>query len=268
MPSVRVYQKKQIRLDRLNFRQTQMFKIGNVGVATVKNRLAAAQGPDDGLAKPLTKVHITKHGVQALEWDGDARQYVEKEIASSLEVLRCSCHIDTGVTLADVFRIVEQDPDLARFLDAWAWCDLDAFHQETRKPGTRASDLHYIEIAKYFEWDETEARETIHVSGVGDPGVHGDTHYGIDFTPVNELAHLPVLLNPRMEIHRDHKKVGDAPCYFSLLEVLGEIYWEISFYGSPATRDMKRAELDESVREIEEGRAESTPMESLEDLLN
>ena len=55
MPSVRVYQKKQIRLDRLNFRQTQMFKIGNVGVAAVKNRLAAAEGPTDSSAKPLTK---------------------------------------------------------------------------------------------------------------------------------------------------------------------------------------------------------------------
>ncbi|MEX2264640.1 MAG: hypothetical protein WD696_21980 [Bryobacteraceae bacterium] len=55
MPSVRVYQKKQIRLDRLSFRQTQMFKVGNVGVAAVKNRLAAAQGPTDSTAKPLTK---------------------------------------------------------------------------------------------------------------------------------------------------------------------------------------------------------------------
>jgi len=55
MPSVRIYQKKQIRLDRLNFRQTQMFTIGNVGVAAVKNRLAAAQGPNDGAAKPLTR---------------------------------------------------------------------------------------------------------------------------------------------------------------------------------------------------------------------
>jgi hypothetical protein len=55
MPSVRIFQKKQIRLDRLNFRQDQMFKIGNVGVAAVKNRLAAAQGPTDGAAKPLTK---------------------------------------------------------------------------------------------------------------------------------------------------------------------------------------------------------------------
>ena len=55
MPSVRIYQKKQIRLDRLSFPQAQMFKVGNVGVAAVKNRLAAAQGPTDSSAKPLTK---------------------------------------------------------------------------------------------------------------------------------------------------------------------------------------------------------------------
>ncbi len=55
MPSVRVYQKKEIRLDRLSFRQNQMFKIGTVGVAAVKNRLAASQGPNDGAAKPLSK---------------------------------------------------------------------------------------------------------------------------------------------------------------------------------------------------------------------
>jgi hypothetical protein len=55
MPSVRVYQKKQIRLDLLNFRQHQMFQIGTVGVAAVKNRVTAAQGPTDTPAKPLTK---------------------------------------------------------------------------------------------------------------------------------------------------------------------------------------------------------------------
>ena len=55
MASVRIYQKKQIRLDRLNFRQAQLFKIGNVGVAAVKNRVTAALGPADTSAKPLTK---------------------------------------------------------------------------------------------------------------------------------------------------------------------------------------------------------------------
>ena len=55
MASVRVYVKKQVRLERLNFSQRQMFKVGSVGVAAVKNRLAAAQGPTDAPAKPLTK---------------------------------------------------------------------------------------------------------------------------------------------------------------------------------------------------------------------
>ncbi len=55
MPSVRIWEKKQIRLDRLNFRQHQMFKVGNVGVAAVKNRVGAAVGPNDSPAKPLTK---------------------------------------------------------------------------------------------------------------------------------------------------------------------------------------------------------------------
>ena len=77
MASVRIYQKKQIRLDRLTFRQAQMFKIGNVGVAAVKNRLAAAQGPSDSSAKPLTKryaIQKTKLGMgnrRNLSFTGD-----------------------------------------------------------------------------------------------------------------------------------------------------------------------------------------------------
>ena len=55
MASVRVYYKKQIRIDRMNFRQQSMLKIGTVGVATVKNRLAASQDSNDAPSKPLTK---------------------------------------------------------------------------------------------------------------------------------------------------------------------------------------------------------------------
>ena len=55
MATIRIWQKKQIRLDRLNFKQHQVFKIGNVGVAAVKNRVGAALGPSDAPAKPLTK---------------------------------------------------------------------------------------------------------------------------------------------------------------------------------------------------------------------
>jgi hypothetical protein len=65
MGSVRVYQKKQLRLDLLNFKQRQMYELGSVGVSTVKERLAASQGPEDSPAKPLRKGYAiwkTKQG--------------------------------------------------------------------------------------------------------------------------------------------------------------------------------------------------------------
>jgi len=53
--SVRIHVKKQIQLGRLSFSQQQMVKLGTVGVAAVKNRLATATGPEDAPAKPLSK---------------------------------------------------------------------------------------------------------------------------------------------------------------------------------------------------------------------
>jgi hypothetical protein len=55
VPSVRIWFRKQLRVDRLNFRQFQMLKLGTVGLAAVRNRLAAGLGPTDAPAKPLTK---------------------------------------------------------------------------------------------------------------------------------------------------------------------------------------------------------------------
>jgi len=55
VPSVRIWFRRQLRVDHLNFRQLEMLKLGTVGLAAVKNRLAAGLGPTDGPAKPLTK---------------------------------------------------------------------------------------------------------------------------------------------------------------------------------------------------------------------
>ena len=55
MKSIRIYVKKKIELSRLNVRQKEMFKLGTVAVAAVKDRLAHARNSHDGAAKPLTK---------------------------------------------------------------------------------------------------------------------------------------------------------------------------------------------------------------------
>ena len=73
------------------------------------------------------KVHVTKIGIQALQWDSGVRQYVEQTMRTAVDVLRCACHIDPGVTLGDIFRAVEADLGLVRFLGRclstnWSTC--------------------------------------------------------------------------------------------------------------------------------------------------
>lgn len=214
------------------------------------------------------KVHLTKVGIQALSWDADVRRYVEKKVRTGVQLLRCACHVEDGVTLSDIFRAVEQDPELVRFLAQWSRCDVEAFHAEAPKPAPETSDLLYIEIAKYFEWDEYESHLIVDVSGIAEADESGYAPYGLDFTPVNQLIHLPVRPKAEMQIHNDHRSLGKAPCTFTLLDVLGEIYWEIGFYGSPEERNRERAELHGRVREIEEGKATLIPWNPSEGLVN
>lgn len=62
MATVRIYFKKQVRLDRLTFKQQQMFKITNAVLASVKNRVTSARGPSDGPAKPLSTYYAIRKG--------------------------------------------------------------------------------------------------------------------------------------------------------------------------------------------------------------
>lgn len=66
MAFISLYVKKSLRLDRLNFKQAQMQKIGQAAVDSLKQRLAAAYGPTDAPAKPLKRgyaIYKTKKGL-------------------------------------------------------------------------------------------------------------------------------------------------------------------------------------------------------------
>lgn len=52
--SIRIWAKKQLRLEMLTFRQREMVEVGAAGLLSVFKRLSAAQGPNDSAAKPLT----------------------------------------------------------------------------------------------------------------------------------------------------------------------------------------------------------------------
>ena len=98
------------------------------------------------------KVHLTKHGIQALGWGGEVGQYAERKIPTALEVLRCACHIDADVTLGHrpcgrARSGTRPIPSGVRLVP----CRRAPFGGN--HPISRQFDLVYLEIARSFEWD-------------------------------------------------------------------------------------------------------------------
>jgi hypothetical protein len=220
----------------------------------------------------VSQVRIAKDGLKSFEWDGEIRQYVEESLASFVCRLRCHCSIETGVTLGDIFAIVQRDRALAALIGDYSWCDTSAFHAEALKPCGKPSDLTRLELSKYIEIDEDDAGEHLNFGGIGPPDEHlkkqgitdPEIHWGISLSPVNELASLPVVLNSTGSTMREHQEIAKVQVSFTLLEVLSEIYFEISFHGGPESRDALGEELKQSIAEIEAGTGK---LSSLEDLL-
>ena len=59
--TVQVYVKRQIRLDLLNFKQRQMYDLGNKALESIKTRVARAYGPNDAAAPPLKNSYYLKY---------------------------------------------------------------------------------------------------------------------------------------------------------------------------------------------------------------
>lgn len=203
--------------------------------------------------------------------------------------LNCECDIEKGVTLGDIFNIVSRDEMLMAFMSCYSWCNVRAYHEEALKP-LEKSNLTFLEVDKqivvYLDKDKSP-RSFEGFLNEANFGAYGPPEekkeggpdlipWGIDFTPLNKLVTLPVKLRNLVEFREEywsHKyrkpgeplynSLGQIEVTYTLLEILDAIYWEISFHGNPENRNERKAELDERVKEIEEGNVEGTSAEDV-----
>jgi hypothetical protein len=190
-------------------------------------------------------VRITKAGLQSFAWTEEIDDRAAVHIETFVSECRLPCTIDPDVTLLDIFHAVERDASLKSLLSMYSLCDIDAFHCEAEQPlaeNEEVPDFDCIRIAKSFKFgaDGADADVTVFARRPLD-----ETNYGIYVTPVNQFASLPVRLKPEAEIFNDGQLIGTVPYCFTLLEILGEIYFELSTFGRcPADRDARWAEIN------------------------
>lgn len=208
---------------------------------------------------------ITKEGFKYEVWNSISKAWEEEKPNTYLYCLKQNVTIENGVTLGDIFKFVDKDVPLKILLGEYSWCDVDAFHREAEQQALRKADLHYLELYSHFQYGEGFC---LGFHGVGEAwgGKHpgNGNVYGIDMTPVNELIHLEVRLNNECKvIDEHHKEIGKCKIWYSLLDLLSEIYFEISFLGSPESRNETSLGLQDAIKEIESGEAKLVPWEEI-----
>jgi len=206
-------------------------------------------------------------------------KYVKKEVEKLSPYLNEVVKLSDDFTLADLFGYIERELNIfdVIFSSQLGHYPLQLYIDEIKKPGPKEDDeIDYLEIQRYGErWEWGEIDLFIDFRGVNEKT---DMGYALDFTPVNELKHLPLRLNESFEISemkipskivrfaiRIMKKIGiplkkwDNPFSYvhvrgkvdiTVCELMSAILYEISFYGGPEERDVKLAEIEEDVDEM------------------
>lgn len=252
-------------------------------------------------------IEFTPNGLVLHKWSASKRKYVKKKPKKTTIVthLRSRCEIAEGTTLKHIFETVDQYKFLKAVVSQYSWCHhIDEFHAQAQEPKYSDSDpdnetkLEYLEIYHSPEVHKfTEKKRhpggtrerTITVDfetqaefhGIGLPTKDypsmrpdGKVVFGVSYSPMWELADLPVKLNKSFDVYEpfDSSKHNrntkqeillTSKREFSLLEVLDAIYWDISFMGGPQENAKFIEEMKDDIQKINDGTMPLIPIEQV-----
>lgn len=204
-------------------------------------------------------------------------------------------------TLGDLRRIIgELDETTLETLSNLVQCPLRPFMDEAAIGRGRAPSgprVHYVRVARVCEYvTPTEStREDdepwvsslrLEVDGVGEtwpevrPGgvaheagrdVSRCNRYALDMTPLDQLSDLPIRIDRIMTIRpgpgddeTDQPSLEVTAPDVTLLQMIHALFWEVSFYGTPAERDAETTELRRRIDDFDAGRTSGIPLEDLD----
>lgn len=174
------------------------------------------------------------------------------------------CDVIDGVAedfiLLDFFVCVKvaanKHPWLLEVLQCSSWFE-DLYTEIHNKCDNPRSDLKYICVASMRDhWEGmVDVFPRLDIWGIGEAQEGGNDGYGIEFTPVNELKHLPIRLETTMVDPLLDERYALPPMRYepTLLQFIYSILWELTFLGGPQNRSVESEKLDKLVEEIKSG---------------
>ena len=232
-------------------------------------------------------IKLTKNKIiYSNDLNPESEKYIEKEVESLYLYLNEVVELSDDFTLEYLFNYIERDVDDFNliFSSHLGHHPLQLYVAEIKKPGPEKDDeIDFLEIQRCGEyWDWGDIDLYIDFRGIN---IKEDMGYAIEFTPLNELKHLPLRLNKDFSISevkipskvvmffvRLLKKIGiplgkwDNPfdhiyvrgqTNFTVNELISSVLYEISFVGTPMDRDVEWSNIKEDVKDIKKRYKES-----------
>lgn len=216
-------------------------------------------------------------------------EYRERDVTDvAFSKLFDVCALEKGVILRDILCLLDKHLTIFNAV-LGNWCEeLVEEGLLGKEPEEPETEIEYLELYWHFS-KRSEDDSEFH--GYQFPGFHGigferitdeidrygnvlcqagdRINYAVEMTPLNDLAILPVKLNPEIKIYDESYKEEPVALtesgVFTLGHILYGIVWELSFFGSPKMRDKKKDELNDTIKGIEEGTIKTVSWDSLDD---
>ncbi len=222
------------------------------------------------------------------DWEYDKSRgegaYVDRDVTEDASrYLFDTIALDPGITLRDIFLLLDINPLLQEvYARDWA----KEFLAEMMSGNATAAPsieydpkgIEYLELYQIWNQDsfigELQPIHRLDFHGVGfvlreDVVREGRVDYragerikwGVSFSSPLEMLHLPVRLNPEVILCEDNadsvnhgKEIGRMlNPGVTLGQVIQGVLWELSFHGSPASRDEESAMLKSLTDEVRSG---------------
>jgi hypothetical protein len=222
------------------------------------------------------------------DWEYDESRgegaYVERDVTEDASrYLFDTVALNPGITLRDIFLLLDVDPLLQEvYARDWANELLVEMMGEnaTAIPAIEYAPegIEYLELYQIWNQDSFSAElQPIHrldFHGVGfvlrddvvrdgrvDYRAGERINWGVSFTSPMEMLHLPVRLNPEVIICEDNadsvnhgKEIGRMlNPGVTLGQVIDGVLWELSFHGSPVSRNEESAKIKSLADEVHSG---------------
>jgi len=188
--------------------------------------------------------------------------YLQSDVTANFKkYLFNNCEVSEETTLGDLITFMEKDLPFWKSIIPF---NLELFIEESKKENKNIDDkedkIEFLELYQFLETTSSLGKKEF--QGILFPNFHGvgfakkdetalffslkkgdRISYSVSMSPINELVHLPVRLNKKSSLiiqEINFKKtqiieLGEGP--YSLIGIIYGIFWEISFYGPPVSRN-------------------------------